>query len=63
MTNPFVYPNTGHSAIDVASRLYLTQDFDRSQLEAALKVEGLQSTVALAIKRRLRKLDKEESCS
>jgi hypothetical protein len=55
MNNPF------HSAgaVSVTDRLESVRRFGREQLQQALSVDGLQKTVELAVKRRLRKLTKE----
>ena len=60
MINPF----HASGSVSVTDRLDLVKRMNRDQLDAALKVNGLQATVELAIKRRLRKLDKEQQqCS
>lgn len=43
---------------DAESRVHAVKFFSRGECEAALKVEGLQSGVRLALERRLRKLAK-----
>lgn len=54
--NPFHASGT----VSVTDRLDSIKRMERSELEAALNVNGLQATVELAIQRRLRKLDKEQ---
>jgi len=58
--NPFITSRVHGvhmQAADVESRLDKVKGFSPDQLRAALRVEGLQSTVRLAIERRLRKLE------
>lgn len=43
----------------VDDRLHAVRSFDRVQCEAALRVDGLQKTVEQAVRRRMRKLDRE----
>jgi hypothetical protein len=54
MINPF----HAAGAVSVTDRLESVRGFNREQLQEALSVNGLQKTVELAIKRRLRALDK-----
>jgi hypothetical protein len=54
MINPF----HAAGAVSVTDRLESVRRFNQEKLQQALFVDGLQKTVELAIKRRLRALDK-----
>jgi len=57
--NPFItgtQDGVDYQATDAASRLDMAKDFNAAQCEAALKVRGIQTTVMVALARRLRKL-------
>lgn len=61
MSNPFaagIYAGRQTYHTTVEERIYAVFKFDRSQCEAALQLVGLQKTVAKAIHRRVRHLDK-----
>jgi|GEM_PF-1691483 len=64
LSNPVTNPFHASGTVSVTDRLDSIKRMGRSELEAALNVNGLQATVELAIKRRLRKLNKEQQqCS
>jgi len=60
--NPFI---TGHhnghdlQTFDVEGRLASVKRFDACQCYAALEIEGLQKAVAVAVKRRLKQLERK----
>lgn len=59
--NPFKagrYSGTQLYPLSAEDRIHVVKDFDRAACNAALLVPGLQKTVAAAVKRRLRYLDK-----
>lgn len=61
MTNPFMTKNDrGHvyGAVCAEDRISMVKHFTQVQCRAALHVAGLQKTVATAIHRRLRLLEK-----
>jgi hypothetical protein len=62
--NPFITRTPGHNGgptyyYDADSRLARVKEFNLTQLNQALMVEGLQKSVKTAIERRIRKLVKE----
>ena len=62
--NPFLTmqldDGTWTGAASSVDRIHMVMRFDRSQCLAAMEVDGLQRSVATAIKTRLRRLDREE---
>lgn len=61
MDDPFkagVYSGIQTYYIDAEDRVRAVARFDRAQCEAARKLPGLQKTVAAAVRRRLRYLDR-----
>lgn len=60
-TNPFkagIYSGTQLYHLSVEERIRVVKDFDRTACNAALLLPNLQKTVATAVQRRLRYLDK-----
>ncbi|MEX1197835.1 MAG: hypothetical protein WEB57_08260 [Pseudohongiellaceae bacterium] len=62
--NPFLTmklrDGTWAGNVSSADRIRQVMTFDRQQCLAALEVDGLQKSVATAIKTRLRRLEREE---
>ncbi|MCC5809909.1 MAG: hypothetical protein JJU06_06000 [Ectothiorhodospiraceae bacterium] len=60
--NPFFageYSGMQTYHVDAASRLDAAKRFNLEECRAALQVKGLQKTVATALERRIRKLERE----
>lgn len=62
--NPFKtgsWDGVDYFAVTADDRVAMVRRFDRDQCTRALALDDLQKTVASALKRRLRKLDREDS--
>ena len=58
--NPFRSPKTGYSAQSAEDRIDRVMRMDKSDLEAALNVPGIQKTVVNKIRSRLSKIEQDE---